>query len=90
MSDNKEYSKWTLEELVAEEKKMKRNQTIHAFMIGFLISVMVYGVAKNGFGFLYIFVPLILISGVIKQSQKLKENLKEIEASKRPKGENKK
>lgn len=78
MSDKKDYSKLTLEELLKEEKKIKKNETISAFIIGFLISVMVYGVAKNGFGFLYIFIPLILIGGVYKNSQKLKDNLKQI------------
>jgi hypothetical protein len=39
---------------------------------------MVYRVAKNGFGFLYIFIPLILISGIYMNSQKLKH--KQIQA----------
>ena len=41
---------------------------------------MIYGVSKNGIGFLHIFIPLILISGIYKNSQKLKRNLKQIQA----------
>ena len=81
MLDNKDYSKLTLEELLAEEKKIKKSEIISAFVIGFLVSVMVYGVAKNGFGFIYIFIPLILIGGVYKNSQKLKHHLKQIHAA---------
>lgn len=78
MSDNKDYSKLTIEELLMEEKKIKKKETISAFIIGFLIGLMIYGVAKNGFGFLYIFLPLLLIGGVYKSSRKLKDNLKQI------------
>lgn len=80
MSNHKDYSKLTLEELMIEEKKIKKKETIAAVIIGFLVGVMVYGVAKNGFGFLYIFIPLILISGIYKNSQQLKQHLKQIQA----------
>jgi len=80
MANNKDYSKLTLEELLIEEKKIKKNQTISAFIIGVLIGVMIYGVARNGIGFIYIFIPLILISGIYKNSQRLKNNLKQIQA----------
>jgi len=80
MPDNKDYSKLTLEELLIEEKKIKKNETIAAVIIGFLVGVMVYGVAKNGIGFLYIFIPLILIIGIFKNSQKLKHSRKQIQA----------
>ncbi len=77
--DNKDYSKLTLEELIVEEKKIKRNQIISAIIIGFLIGVIVYGIAKNGFGFLYIFIPLFLIYGIYKNSQRLQHNSKQIQ-----------
>lgn len=50
-----------------------------AGLVSLLIGVMIYGVAKNGFGFLYIAIPLLLISGIAKNSQSLKVKLKEIE-----------
>ncbi len=80
MSDNKDYSKLTLEELWVEEKKVKKNKTIAAVLIGFLIGVMIYGIVNHGFGFLHIFIPLILISGIYKNSQKLAHNLTQIQA----------
>ncbi len=78
MFDNKDYSTLTREELLAEEKKIKRHQTFSAGLIGFLIGVMVFGVAKNGFGFLYIVIPLLLIGGIAKGSQNLKQKLEQI------------
>lgn len=80
MSDNKDYAKMTLEELLVEEKKIKKEITITAVLIGFLIGVMIYGSAKNGFGFLYIVIPIIMIGGISKNAKKLKENLQELQA----------
>lgn len=79
MLDNKDYSKWTIEDLLLEEKKIKKNETVSAFLIGFLVSVIIFGVAKNGIGFLYIFIPLLLIIGIYKNSQKHKDDLKQIQ-----------
>ncbi len=76
--ENKDYAKWTLEELLLEEKKIKRKEVTAAVLIGFLIGVIVYGVAQNGFGFLYIFIPGILILGIYRNSQRLKQDLKQI------------
>lgn len=80
MSDNKDYSKLALDELLTEEKKIKKAEITSAVLIGFLIGVIVYGVAENGFGFLYIFIPLLLIAGIAKNSQNLKQKLKQIRA----------
>ena len=66
MPENKAYAKWTLEELLAEEKKIKKRETLAAGIIGFLIGIIVYGVATSGSGFLYIAIPLVLIYGIYK------------------------
>ena len=79
MLDDKDYSKSTLEDLLTEEKKIKKKETTSAVIIGVLIGVIVYGVAKSGIGFIYIFIPLILIYGFYRNSQKLKHNLKQIQ-----------
>ena len=79
MLDTDHYDKMELEELLKEEKKIKRKETTSAVLIGFLIGVIVYGVVKNGIGFIYIFIPLILIYGIYRNSQKLKDNLKQIQ-----------
>ncbi len=72
MLDKRDYSKLALEELWKEEKKIKKKEMISAVTIGFLVGVIIYGVAKNGIGFIYIFIPLLLIYGIYKNSQKLK------------------
>ena len=42
-----------------EQKKIKNNKLINAFLIGICIGISVYGAVKNGFGF-FTFFPLIL------------------------------
>ena len=63
MSNSQDYLKMTPEELSAAERKLKRSEIISAVLVGFLVGVMIYGVAANGFGFLYIFIPVLLILG---------------------------
>jgi hypothetical protein len=79
MLDKKDYSKLTLEELMLEEKKIKQNEILSAGFIGFCVGIMIFGLVKNGFGFLYIIIPLVLISAFYKNSQVQKEKLKEIQ-----------
>ena len=75
-----DYSKMTLEELIAEEKRIKKMEITSAVAVGFLIGIMVYGVARNGFGFLYVIIPLLLIAGVARNSQSLKNKRGQIRA----------
>ena len=74
MQKPKDFSDKSLAALLSEKKKIKRNQIINSILIGFLAGVIIYGIAKNGFGFLYTFIPLILIYGIVKSSQKLGQN----------------
>lgn len=67
----KEYSKLTDQELLAEAKKSKSNSTINALIIGFIVGVVIYGVVKNGFGF-FMLIPLVL---AYKFSNKPKSNV---------------
>ena len=80
MPDSKDHSKLALGELLTEEKKIKKLEITSAVVIGFLVGVIIYGVAKNGFGFLYTVIPLILIAGITKNSQNLRKKLKQIRA----------
>lgn len=80
MSENKDYTKLSLEELLAEEKKIKKMEITSSVIIGALVGVLIYGVAKKGLGFLHIFLPLIIIFGINKNTQKIKQNLKQIQA----------
>jgi hypothetical protein len=76
----KDYTTLTLEELFVEEKKVKKTELLSAGLVGFLIGVMVYGVVKNGFGYLYLAIPLFLITIIYKNSQIQKQNLAQIQA----------
>lgn len=78
MSDKKDYAKWTFEDLLKEEKKMKKNEIISAVIIGFLAGIMIFGVANNGFGFSYVVIPVLLILGIVKNSQNHKQKLKDL------------
>ena len=79
MPANKDYLQMTREELLIEEKKIKKRDAFSAALIGFLIGVMVYGIAKDGFGIIYIGIPAFLIFGIYKNTQNLKLKLKEVQ-----------
>lgn len=81
MSENKDYAKLAPEALQAERKKIKNKEIIAAAVIGFLIGIMIYGTVKNGFGFIYIVIPLVLIVGIVRYAQQLKQEQKQIQAA---------
>jgi len=85
MSEQKDYSTLPLEELLAEEKKIKRNEITGAVIIGFLIGVMIFGVASNGFGIIYTVIPIVLIGAIARQSGKQKQVLETVRAEIRAK-----
>ena len=69
----------TDEELLKERKKLKRAKIINATLIGFLIGIIVWSVAKNTWGLLTL-IPLFLIYKLVnnsKQDKDLEELLKE-------------
>ena len=80
MLEQKDYAEMTLEELLIEEKKLKKNQIIPAVLIGVAVGILVYCVVKKGFGFLYIFLPSALIYIFYKDSEKNKQKLRKIQA----------
>ncbi len=78
MLEHKDYAELTLEELLIEEKRLKKKEIISAVLIGVAIGILVYGVVKNGFGFLHIFLPCALIYIFYKDSEKNKEKLSQV------------
>ena len=78
MLENQDYAELALEDLLTEEKKIKRKEILSALITGFLIGVIIYGVVKKGIGFLHIAIPLALIYGNYKNSEKNKNRLKQI------------
>ena len=81
MSEQKDYSKLSIEELLAEEKKMKKNEITAAILIGFLFGIIIFGVASNGFGVIYTLLPLIMILAITKNSKKHKKNRQALSAA---------
>lgn len=79
MLEEKDYSGLTLEELLTEQKKVKKQETIFALIIGFLVGVIIYGVARNSSGFIYIAIPVIFIYTIFKNSKRYKRNRKKLQ-----------
>tara|TARA_R110002072_G_scaffold196769_1_gene354147 strand:+ start:216 stop:464 length:249 start_codon:yes stop_codon:yes gene_type:complete len=54
-----DFSDLTDQELLDEAKKVKSNAIMNATLIGFMVGVVIYGVAKNNLGFFFL-IPLFL------------------------------
>jgi hypothetical protein len=79
--NQKDLTQFTNQELEDELKKMKSFSITNAFMIGFLIGIIVYSVVKNNWGMLTL-IPLYFIYKLIndpknKRSQEIELLLKE-------------
>lgn len=68
----KELSALTDQELLAEAKKMKSLSIAHAFVIGFMIAVVVYSIVKNTWG-LFTLIPLFFIYQLTRNANSSKE-----------------
>jgi len=74
-----ELSKLSDEELLAEAKKMKSNEVLHALLIGVMIGVIVFSIWKETIG-LFTLIPLFFIYRMLHKPDHniaLKETLKE-------------
>ena len=75
----KELSELTDQELLDEAKKMRSSSIAHAFVIGLMIGIVVFSVAKNTWGFLTL-IPLFFIYKLTRNpnnKEELKKLLKE-------------
>ena len=54
---------------IPEESKKKPNAITNAFLIGFLIGIVIYGITVNGLGF-FALLPLFLAYKLINNSKK--------------------
>jgi hypothetical protein len=79
MFETQDYSTFPLEELKNEEKKISNLLTFSNIFIGACVGIMIYSVASKGFSFLAIVLPILIISGMVKGGQKLKENRDKIQ-----------
>lgn len=74
----KELSQLTDEELLEVAKNNKPSPIIDAFFIGFLVGIIIYGVAANAWGF-FTLIPLFIIYLFLKKPKQyaaLKHELK--------------
>ncbi len=62
--DNKELAQLTDEELLEEAKKLKSFSIGNAFMIGFLLGIVIYSLVKSTFGLLML-IPLYFVYKII-------------------------
>jgi hypothetical protein len=70
-----DYSKLSLEELTAEEQKLKSSKTTTGLFIGILIGIAVYSATHNGF-----ILPIILIVCAFLIGYMNAQNMKSIQA----------
>ncbi|MBL7802529.1 MAG: hypothetical protein JNL02_02255 [Saprospiraceae bacterium] len=75
MLSGKDYSQMSLEELVAEEKKMSGLKTTTAVFVGFLFGIALFAATHKGF-----FLTVILIVAGFSIGGKHAQNLKSIRA----------
>lgn len=80
MADKKDYTALTAEDLLTELKKIRQKEFTSGIFAGFLIGIMIYGLAKHGFGLIYTLIPIILISINYRYSKVLKETRREIQS----------
>jgi uncharacterized membrane protein YbjE (DUF340 family) len=76
MLSSKDYTKMTLEELEAEDKKMKSQKITTAVFIGFLVGVAVWTATHNK-GFM---LTVMLLIFALYIGKKTTENMKNIQA----------
>jgi predicted benzoate:H+ symporter BenE len=75
--NEKELSQLTDEELLQTVNNFKPTPIIDAMLIGFLIGIIIYGVAANAWGFT-ILLPLFLIYQFLKKPKQYKALQKEL------------
>jgi hypothetical protein len=75
--EQKELSELTDQELLSEAKKAKSTAIINAFLIGFLIGIVVYSVIRNTVGFLTL-IPLFLVYKLNNNSKYSRKELADL------------
>ncbi|OIN57394.1 hypothetical protein BLX24_19360 [Arsenicibacter rosenii] len=79
MFDNKDYTRLTLEELISEERKIRKVQVFFIVILILLICAIVYGIISNGIRSTNIFILIMFLLLVYKNAQSLKTIRAEIQ-----------
>lgn len=74
-----ELTELTNDELLHEQKKMKKSKIVNAFIIGLFIGIAVYSTVKKGLGF-FTFFPLFFAYIIFNNRKKMKELAKELQS----------
>ncbi|MEM9837405.1 MAG: hypothetical protein AAF828_12930 [Bacteroidota bacterium] len=72
------YHDLSLTELRAEVKKGKQQEIIAAVFIGFLVGIIIFGVAAGGVSFVAYFIPAILIAAFLKNGKQHREKMQKL------------
>ena len=75
LTDTQDYSKMNLEELIAEEKKLKSQRILTGVFIGFLIGIAIYAAAHKGF-----ILPVFLLIVAFLIGRRNAQTMKDIQA----------
>ena len=75
--EKKKLTELTDQELLQEAKKMKSASIINAVLIGFLIGIVIYSIAKNSLGF-FTLIPLFFAYKLINNSKYKNKEMEEI------------
>ncbi|MCB9350676.1 MAG: FUSC family protein [Lewinellaceae bacterium] len=63
----RDLTKLTDEELLKEKRKLKNTKIINATLIGFLVGIVIWSIAKNTWGFLTL-IPLFFIYKLVRRA----------------------
>ena len=69
--NDKKFTEFNDEDLIAERKKLKTTNLINAVLCGILVGVAAYSTVKHGFGFFAVF-PLYFVFILIRNRSKAK------------------
>ena len=75
MLDSKDYTKMTLEELMAEERKLKSQRIMTGVFIGFLLGIAIYSATHKGF-----ILPVILLIVAFLVGRRHSQTVKNLQA----------
>ncbi len=75
--NQEELSQLSDEALLKEAKKIKPSPMVDAFFIGFLVGILIFGIAANAWGF-FALIPLFLIYLFLKKSKRYEALKKEL------------
>jgi uncharacterized membrane protein len=75
MEELKNYGQWSLEDLLFEQKKLRKNEGLSAALIGIFFGVFAFSLFRKGFSFLVFIICGVFIYLIYNGSKSNKSNL---------------